>query len=80
MEALFCGIEVVATRCPGAVAILKNGDLGTIVENDNVDSLIQGLQFILNDKVDRREDILRERAMNYNVTSVANKYLDFITN
>jgi glycosyltransferase involved in cell wall biosynthesis len=80
VEALFCGTEVVATRCPGgAVGILKNGDFGTIVKNNNIESLTQGIEFILFDKRSRRDEALKARAMNYTVTNVAKQYLDFMT-
>lgn len=81
VEALFCGVEVVLTNCPGgAVEIIKNGELGTIVENNNIDSLARGIETVLKNKQVNRGAALKARANDFNVTNVASLYLEFMTN
>ena len=80
VEALFSETEVVLTKCPGgAVEIIKNGSLGTLVENNNVQSLTNGILNALSENRSDRSSMLKERALYFNVVDMSQKYLDFIS-
>ena len=80
VEALYSGTEVVMTKCPGgAIDIIKNGSLGTVVDNDNIESLANGIAKVLNDERLDRSSILKERALEFNIVDMSHKYLDFIS-
>jgi len=52
IEALACGVPVVAYRRGGPSEIVRDGETGWLVEPDRVDGLVQAIQQI--DKIDRR--------------------------
>lgn len=79
VEALYSETEVVITNCPGgSLSIVKDGELGTIVDNDNIESLSEGISKILRRRSYNRGSILKRRALDFNVVDMASDYLDFI--
>ncbi|MHB1407412.1 MAG: glycosyltransferase family 4 protein [Desulfitobacteriaceae bacterium] len=48
LEAMACGIPVVASKCDGSREAVLDGKLGTIVDPDDPDDLIQGIMSALN--------------------------------
>ncbi len=79
VEALYSETEVVITNCPGGtLSIVKDGELGTIVDNDSVESLSDGISKILRKDSHNRGSILKERALDFSVVDMSSDYLDFI--
>lgn len=79
VEALYSETEVVITNSPGGtLSIIKDGELGTIVDNGSDESLSEGISKILSRRSHNRGSILKERALDFNVVDMASDYLDFI--
>jgi len=55
LEAMACGLPVVAAQATGANSIVRNGETGTLVEPDDVDSFADALEAYA------RDPELRER-------------------
>ena len=51
LEAMACGLPVVATRCGGPLDIVTN-DTGIMCETENVDSLAQAIELLMNSQWD----------------------------
>jgi UDP-glucose:tetrahydrobiopterin glucosyltransferase len=52
MEALACGVPVIAYRRGGPAEIVRDGETGWLVEPDSVDGLITAIQAL--DQIDRK--------------------------
>ena len=55
LEAMACGLPVVAAQATGANSIVRNGETGTLVEPDDVDAFADALEAYA------RDPVLRER-------------------
>lgn len=71
IEALACGVPVVAYRRGGPVEILKNGITGWLVEPDSISGLVQAIERL--DRLDRRA--CRQQAeTHYSLAALAIRY------
>lgn len=77
VEAMACGLPVVSFDCPwGPRSIIKDGEDGFIVENDNPSALAQGILSLINDK-DKRETMsgaARKNAQRFSIDQIAEKW------
>jgi glycosyltransferase involved in cell wall biosynthesis len=77
IEALACGISIVATDCPGGPAdILDNQPFARIVPVDNPKEMAAAMQILLSMKFDSA--VISEYARNFNIQKVAVSYLELI--
>lgn len=79
LEAMACGLPVVATSIGGIVDVIKNGENGILVEPDDVDGLCKEITGMIN-STDLRER-LGKAARNtvekgYSLEAIAGKYLE----
>ena len=73
VEALYCGLTVVATDCPsGPAEILKNGDYGYLCAVGDSEDLSLALSKAA--LCDRSELDLQQRAMNFHVDKIAQQF------
>jgi glycosyltransferase involved in cell wall biosynthesis len=87
LEALACGKPVLAGNEDGSVEALRNGELGVLVNPDNMDEISQNLARILKrehpNKVIYNPRLLREKAVEYfgfeKFKSTLKKYLESLT-
>jgi glycosyltransferase involved in cell wall biosynthesis len=78
IEALAAGLPVVSTNCPGGPReILADGEFGTLVPVANPEALASALETVLAEQPQDREP-LRQRAAEYSVERVADRYLNLI--
>lgn len=77
IEGLACGCRIVSTDCPsGPREILKDGKYGILVPMEDPEALAAGILKSLQTAPDR--DILRQRAMEFDVASSVRGYLAVI--
>ncbi|MEN3001831.1 MAG: glycosyltransferase [Armatimonadota bacterium] len=75
VEALACGIPVIATDSPGgAREILEDGRWGILTPVGNPEALAEAILQTLQRPVDR--EALRRRAQDFSVDKIANQYLN----
>lgn len=73
IEAMACGIPIVATDCPGGhQEILANGQYGSIVPENDVFSLVEGIKEQLIKPTD--QELLFNRAEEFSVSIIAELY------
>lgn len=79
IEAMACGCPVVATDCPnGPSEILEGGRYGPLVPVGDDRKLAEALEEVLEEPLD--SDLLRTRAQDFHVCSIANLYEEVIFN
>jgi len=81
LEALGCGLPVVATACPGATAeILANGLHGMLVPPDDVTAMIAALDAMMSDPTLRQAYASRARpaVAGLDVAAVSQRWLDLL--
>jgi glycosyltransferase involved in cell wall biosynthesis len=80
VEAMACGIPVVATDCPyGPGEIIKDGESGILVPMDSVDVLAETMSLILNNE-QRRKELSKKgynRSLEFSVDKMVRAYEDF---
>ncbi|MCZ7430202.1 glycosyltransferase family 4 protein [Streptomyces sp. WMMC1477] len=82
VEAMRCGLPVVATRCPhGPAEIIQDGVDGRLVTMNDVDAIATGLLELINDEDRRRRmgTAARAHARRYDPAHVAERYSDLFT-
>lgn len=80
VEAMACGIPVIATDCPyGPGEIIKDGESGILVPMDRVDALAEAICRVLNNKEQRKELSKKgyNRSMDFSVDKMVRAYEDF---
>ena len=84
LEALACGVPVVATKCGGAESIVQNGVNGYLVENNNCDAMSKALILLFKNEGLRKEmglagaEIVRNKFSIQIVERKMHKYLTSI--
>lgn len=73
VEALACGIPVIATDAYGSREVLRNGELGVLINPDDVNAIAQSLISVLKDRnsynLEKRQ-FLRQKALeHYDISS-----------
>jgi glycosyltransferase involved in cell wall biosynthesis len=77
VEAMEQGVPIVSTDCPvGPAEILQGGRFGKLVPVGDADALAEAMEQVLSGSVDR--DGLRERARDFDVGRVAQRYLELL--
>lgn len=77
IEALACGIPVIATDCPhGPAELLCDGTYGRLVPVGNAEAMAQALDGALSER--RDPDRQRRRAADFTVAKAVERYLDVI--
>lgn len=80
IEALCCQCNIVATNCPhGAAEILKDGHFGTLVENESIDALAQGIIQNLHTPFSVSTEILLNQAKKFTVDIAADQWERILT-
>ncbi|GAA4666313.1 hypothetical protein GCM10023347_18590 [Streptomyces chumphonensis] len=82
VEAMRCGLPVVATRCPhGPAEIIKDGVDGRLVTMNDVGAIAEGLLELIDDDDLRRRmgAAARDNARRYDPALVAERYTDLFT-
>lgn len=79
VEAMACGIQVIATDCPfGPAEILDNGRYGQLVPTNDTDALIQAMKNVISGSFNVPGYQLKERADDFSLESAVQKYLSVI--
>lgn len=77
IEAMACGVPIVATDCPGASSeILEGGKYGKLVPVGNAEAMAKAILETLENPPDTRA--ARERAQAFSVERIAEQYLDVL--
>lgn len=73
VEALACGIPVIATDAYGSREVLRNGELGVLINPDDINAIAQSLIAVLKDRESNnleRRHFLRQKALeHYDISS-----------
>lgn len=79
LEAMACGLPVIATRIGGVVDVIKNEENGLLVEPGNVDQLADALKKLISDTEHASalgKNAIKTVRENYDINVIANKYID----
>ena len=82
LEAMACGLPVIATRIGGVVDVIKNEENGLLVEPGNVEQLADALKRLISDTEHASalgKNALRTVRENYDINVIANKYIYLYT-
>ena len=78
VEALYCGLPVVTTKCKGPEEIIEHGKYGVVIGECNAPDIVQkgadALYDILTGKI--RFDGLRDRALEFDAKYLETSYLE----
>ncbi len=82
LEAMSCGMPVIATKVSGNLDIIKNNENGILIEKENPKQLANAIKKILNDS--RLAEILGTKAretviQNYSIEHTVSKYIKLYT-
>jgi glycosyltransferase involved in cell wall biosynthesis len=83
LEAMACGLPVIATNVRGNAELIEDGVDGLLVENDNVDSLVEALSLLLSVPGKGREfgQRGRKKVENiYDMGKIAERYIQLYRN
>ncbi len=76
IEAMSCGLPVVATKCGGPESIIENDELGVLVENDNLEELEIAMKNMYENKDKYCKDSIRTHVVeNFSEKSIANELM-----
>ncbi len=79
IEALSCGLPIVATDCPGGPSeILRNKPFGTIVPVEDASAMANSIQALIGKDYDRGEII--KYSEKFDIEKVAKQYIELIKN
>ncbi|WP_374276230.1 glycosyltransferase [Azonexus sp.] len=79
VEALWCGVPVVATDCPsGPSEILDGGKYGYLVRPNDVDGLVIAMLRALQENDAGRRGLLQQRAERFSAGNAAKKYIELL--
>lgn len=77
VEAMACGMPIVATDCPGGPKeILDNGKYGDLIEIDDVQGLSEAMVHNLLHPDLSRIEAAKERALDFSIERIAAKYIE----
>lgn len=79
LEAMGCGLPVVATRIGGVMDVIKDGENGILVEPGDAQGIAEGITKLLEDKAfafNLGLEALRTIQMNHSLDTVVQRYLD----
>lgn len=69
IEAMSCGLPVIATKCGGPESIIENDELGILVENDDLEELSNAMKYVY----ENREKYESKKIRNYVVDNFSEK-------
>lgn len=76
IEAMSCGLPVIATKCGGPESIIENGNLGVLVENDKFEELSKAMKDIYKCKYKYSKNIIRNYILeNFSEKIITNKLI-----
>ena len=79
VESLICGTPVVSTNCPhGPAEILNNGMYGILAENNNLESLIEGINNMLKNYDYWKNLDYGSLLSNFDINNISEQYNSFI--
>lgn len=78
MEAMACGVPVVATRFSGNEDLIRNGETGYLVKEKNALEIAKAIKKILNEQVRlKTQTKVRQIAVdNFSIKTIAGKYIE----
>ncbi len=81
LEAMACGLPVIATKSSGAPDVIENGVDGFIIEAGNEKQLKEAMEFFMShpDKMEEMAKAARKKAEQYTWDTYGNKWVDFIS-
>lgn len=76
LEAMYCGLPVIAADEGGQVDMLKDGETGRLVQVGNRDAISHSLRELLEDQqfADRAGNYCRQRFEDFSISNLARKY------
>ena len=83
LEAMACGVPVIATRVGGVPDIIQNRQNGLIIPPGDIEALCAGIQELLDDKMLWQEFSIRARETaveHFSLSTVANRYAELYKN
>lgn len=78
-EAMVLGKNIVATETQGAIELLNNGQLGVLCKCNSVDSLVDKLEFIINE-TESQNNNLDNKISKFDINNVLEKIENLISN
>ncbi|MEA3383853.1 MAG: glycosyltransferase [Campylobacterota bacterium] len=77
IEAMSCGLPVIATKCGGPESIVENDELGILVENDDLEELSKAMKDMYENRTDYVGDKIRAHVVEkFSQKAVASKLID----
>jgi glycosyltransferase involved in cell wall biosynthesis len=77
IEAMSCGLPVVATKCGGPESIIENDELGVLVENDNLKELSSAVKSMYENRTNYSSDKIRTHVVeNFSEITISNKLIN----
>lgn len=76
IEAMSCGLPVIATKCGGPESIVESEYLGVLIENDNLEGLLNAMQTMYKNREIYSVENIREYVVdNFSQQAIAEKIL-----
>lgn len=77
IEAMSCGLPVIATKCGGPESIVENKELGVLVENDDIGELSNAMKGIYENRDSYNSDKIRDHVVdNFSEKAVSDKLIN----